>query len=69
MEKGMKQNIILLIITIAMLLINIIYNVWQIIDYESRKDSGNDRWKEVENIMLDYKKQIDELRSEIKNVY
>lgn len=69
MEKGMKQNIILLIITIVMLLINITYNIWQIIDYESRKDSGNDRWKEVENIILDNQKQINEIRSEIENVH
>lgn len=68
MDKGMKQNIILLAIIIVMLLINIIYTVWQKIDYESRKDSGNERWKQIENMILDNKKQIEEVRGELENV-
>lgn len=69
MEKGMKQNIILLSIIIVMFLINIIYTVYQTIDYEKRKDSGNLRWFEVENMILDNKKQINELKGEIQNVH
>lgn len=69
MEKEMKQNIVLLIIITVMLLINIIYTVWQSIDYESRKDSGNEHWKQVENMILDNKKQIEELKGEIENVH
>lgn len=69
MEKGMKQNIILLVIIVAMLLFNILYTVWQTIDYEARKDSGNARWIEIQNMILDNKKQIDELEGEINNVY
>lgn len=68
MDKGMKQNIILLAIIIVMLLVNIIYTVWQKIDYESRKDSGNERWKQIENMILDNKKQIEEIRGELENV-
>lgn len=68
MDKGMKQNIILLAIIIVMLLVNIIYAVWQKIDYESRKDSGNERWKQIENMILDNKKQIEEIRGELENV-
>lgn len=68
MNKGMKQNIILLAIIIVMLLVNIIYTVWQKIDYESRKDSGNERWKQIENMILDNKKQIEEIRGELENV-
>lgn len=69
MDKGIKQNIILLIIVIAMLLINIIYTVWQTIDYEGRKDSGNARWIEIQNMILDNKKQIEEIKGELNNVY
>ena len=68
MDKSMKQNIILLAIIIVMLLVNIIYTVWQKIDYESRKDSGNERWKQIENMILDNKKQIEEIRGELENV-
>lgn len=68
MDKGMKQNIILLAIIIVMLLVNIIYTVWQKIDYESRKDSGNERWKQIENMILDNRKQIEEIRGELENV-
>ena len=68
MDKGMKQNIILLAIIIVMLLVNIIYTVWQKIDYESRKDSGNERWKQIESMILDNKKQIEEIRGELENV-
>lgn len=68
MEKGMKQNIILLIIVTAILLVNIIYTVYQAFDYEARKDSGNARWIEIQNMILDNKKQIDELKGVIGNV-
>ena len=39
MEKGMKQNIILLVLVTLLLLANIIYAICQSIDYEARKDS------------------------------
>lgn len=39
MDKSLKQNIILLIIIVFMLLFNIVYSIWQTIDYESRKES------------------------------
>ena len=68
MEKGMKQNIVLLVIITAMLLINIIYTIWQTIDYNSRKNSGNERWIEIQNMILNNKKQIEEIKGEIKNV-
>lgn len=68
MEKGMKQNIVLLVIITAMFLINIIYTIWQTIDYNSRKNSGNERWIEIQNMILDNKKQIEEIKGEIKNV-
>lgn len=68
MEKGMKQNIVLLVIITAMFLINIIYTIWQTIDYNSRKISGNERWIEIQNMILDNKKQIEEIKGEIKNV-
>ena len=68
MEKGMKQNIILLIIVVVMLLFNIIYTVLQSIDYEKRKESGNERWFEIQNMILENKKQIDNLKGEIENV-
>ena len=67
MEKGMKQNIILLIV-VVMLLFNIIYTVLQSIDYEKRKESGNERWFEIQNMILENKKQIDNLKGEIENV-
>lgn len=69
MDKGIKQNIILLAIVIVMLLINIIYTVWQTIDYEGRKDSGNARWIEIQNMILDNKKQIEEIKGELNNVH
>ena len=69
MEKGMKQNIILLVIIVAMLLFNIVYTIWQSVDYEARKDSGNARWIEIKNMILDNKKQIEKLKGEIENVY
>ena len=69
MEKGMKQNIILLVIVVLMLLFNIIYTIWQSVDYAARKDSGNARWIEIQNMILDNKKQIEELKGDFENVY
>ena len=56
MEKGMKQNIILLVLVTLLLLANIIYAICQSIDFE------------IQNMILDNKKQIDELKGEIENV-
>lgn len=69
MDKSLKQNIILLIIIVFMLLFNIVYSIWQTIDYEARKNSGNDHWKQVENLILNNQKQINEIKGEMKNVY
>ena len=68
MDKSMKQNIILLVIIIAMLLFNLIYTIYQAVDYEARKTSGNEHWKQVENMILDNKKRIDKIEGDIKNV-
>ena len=47
-----KKGIWLLSFILLFLMANFIYSIVMLIDYEQRKDSGNDRWKQVEERIL-----------------
>ena len=36
-------------------------------DYEQRKESGNDRWKQVENRILQTEEKVNRLEEELMN--
>lgn len=63
MEKRDKVMIIGLIIILVFMLINIFSSVHTMYDYETRKESGNERWLQVENRIL----QIEEKVNEVQN--
>lgn len=47
----MKKNDLLpifWILILFVLIINFIYSIYMFVDYQKRKNSGNDRWKQVE---------------------
>ena len=51
-SKNIKIIITLAIIVFILLLGNLFVSVRQEIDYNRRKESGNDRWLQVENRIL-----------------
>ncbi len=66
MEKKDKVMIIGLIIILVFMLINIFSTVHTIYDYEIRKESGNERWLQVENRILQTEEKVNRLEEEIK---
>ena len=42
-----------------------IYNIWNAIDYEKRKDSGNEHWLQVENRILQTEYRVNMLEKGI----
>ncbi len=65
----MKRNkvvIISLILVLVFLFINMISTIATTIDYEKRKESGNDRWKQVEERILKTENKVDTLEKEIE---
>ena len=66
MEKRDKVMIIGLIIILVFMLINIFSSVHTMYDYVTRKESGNERWLQVENRILQIEEKIEQLEEEKK---
>ena len=66
MEKKDKVIVAGLILVLLFIIINIISTVHTMYDYESRKDSGNERWKQVENRILQTEDKVNILEEEIE---
>ena len=65
----MKRNkvvIVSLILVLVFLFVNMISTIATTIDYEKRKESGNDRWKQVEERILQTENKVDTLEKEIE---
>lgn len=61
-----KIIIVFLILILILLACNIGYTCYEMIDYEKRKDSGNERWKQVENRILQTEEKVNMLEEEIE---
>ena len=66
-NKNIKIIITLAIIVFVLLLGNLFVSVRQEIDYNWRKESGNDRWLQVENRILQIEEEIDEVQKDGRN--
>ena len=66
MERKDKIIIAGLILALLFIIINIFSTVHTMSDYEQRKQSGNDRWKQVENRILKTEEKVQQLEEEIK---
>lgn len=62
-----KIIIVFLIVILILLACNIGYTCYEMIDYEKRKDSGNERWKQVENRILQTEEKVESLEEEIRS--
>lgn len=66
MERRDKVMIIGLILILVFIIINIFSTVHTMYDYEERKQSGNDRWLQVENRILQTEDKVKQLEEEIE---
>lgn len=66
MEKKDRVIIIGLVIILIFIAINIFSTIHTMSDYESRKESGNERWLQVENRILQTEEKVNRLEEEIK---
>ena len=64
--KKNKVMVVYLIVVLVFLFINMISTIWTTIDYEKRKDSGNERWLQVENRILQTEEKVETLEKEIE---
>ena len=55
-----------LILVLIFIIINIFSTLNTMSDYEQRKESGNDRWKQVENRILQTEEKVNKLEEEIE---
>ncbi len=58
-----KKGIWLLSFILLFLIANFIYSIVMLIDYEQRKDSGNDRWKQVEDRILRIEDKVEAIEN------
>ena len=66
MDRKDKVIIMGLIFVLVVLAFNIIETIVQTVDYENRKDSGNERWLQVENRILQTEEKVNTFEEELK---
>lgn len=66
MEKKDKIMIGGLVIVLLFIFINIFSTLHTMNDYEARKESGNERWLQVENRILQTEEKVNKLEEEIE---
>lgn len=66
MERKDKVVVAGLLIVLLFIIVNIFSTVHTMSDYEQRKESGNERWKEVENRILQTEEKVNRLEEEIE---
>lgn len=65
MDKKDKFIIAGLIIVLLFILINMFSTLHTMDDYEARKESGNDRWRQVENRILQTEEKVNRLEEQL----
>ncbi len=66
MERKDKVVVVGLVLVLFFIIINIFSTLNTMSDYEQRKESGNDRWKQVENRILQTEEKVNILEKEIE---
>ena len=66
MEREDKVVVAGLVLVLIFIIINIFSTVNTMLDYEARKESGNERWKQVENRILQTEEKVQQLEEEIE---
>lgn len=63
-----KALVIITVIIMALLIGNLIISIRHISQFNSIRNSGNDRWFQVEERIVMYEHKIDQLEEQIKNL-
>ena len=63
-----KALIIITIIIMVLLIGNLIISIKHIRQFNSIRNSGNDRWFQVEERIVTYEHKVDQLEEQIKNL-
>lgn len=66
MERKDKVIAIGLVVILFFIVINIFSTVHTMDDYEARKESGNERWKQVENRILQTEEKVNQLEEDMQ---
>ena len=66
MERKDKVVVAVLILVLIFIIVNIFSTLNTMSDYEARKESGNERWKQVENRILRTEEKVNSLEEEIE---
>lgn len=64
--KKDKFIVVILIMMIILLIGNLIFSFSELADYNKRKTSGNARWNQVEERIVNIENEINVLKSEVK---
>nr|DAO95568.1 MAG TPA: hypothetical protein [Caudoviricetes sp.] len=65
-SKKYFKLIILMIIVIIVLIIDIFFSIKQEIDYQQRKESGNNRWLHIEERILKTEEEIQAVKEKLQ---
>ena len=68
MDKNNRKLSILTLVIIILLAILIGLDIFHIKDYNSKVTSGNARWEQVEDRILEYEHKIDLLEKDVENL-
>ena len=68
MDKNNRKLSILIFVIIILLAILIGLDIFHIKDYNSKVTSGNARWEQVEDRILEYEHKIDLLEKDVENL-
>lgn len=65
-KKRYIKIFVIMSIAIIILLFDIVHSIIQEIDYNQRKESGNDRWYQVENRILNTEEKINAIEEKMQ---
>ena len=61
------RRLIIFILLLVILTVDFIITLYDKIDYEKRKESGNERWRQVETIINGIDERVKELEENARN--
>lgn len=65
-SKHKDKFVVTVAITLLIFLaINIAFTMYYMVDYENRKDSGNERWKQVEERIITIENKVENVEKEL----
>lgn len=65
-KKRYIKIFVIMAIAIIILIFDLAHSIIQEVDYQKRKDSGNDRWLQVENRILNTEEKINAIEQKLQ---